>query len=81
MSHGSEKLFCVGIVGDGCGGGREFIIDNEKLSAYDPLSKKSITLLEDIKKPISIHKNKCIIIIICEEENIQFDLSLMRRIL
>ncbi|QOY54156.1 thiamine biosynthesis protein ThiF [Candidatus Sulfurimonas marisnigri] len=87
MTHGSreinnfdENLTCEGIIGDGCGGGRLFTIDENKLKAYDPQSQESITLLENIHKPISISKKGCIVFITCEDENIEFDLSNMRKI-
>ncbi|MBL0708584.1 MAG: thiamine biosynthesis protein ThiF [Sulfurimonas sp.] len=76
----SSKLSCIGIIGDGCGGGREFIVKDEILSAYDPQSKESHILLKGIKKAKSIGKKNCIISIICEEEKIEFDLSLMKRL-
>ncbi|WP_321777632.1 thiamine biosynthesis protein ThiF [Sulfurimonas sp.] len=74
------KLFCMGIIGDGCGGGREFIVQNGVLTAYDPQSEESRILLQGIKKPISISKKACIVIIKCEDEVIEFDLSLMSRV-
>ena len=51
MTHGfdlNSPLVCEGIFGDGCGGGRLFIVENETLFAYDPQTKESITLLESV---------------------------------
>ena len=73
-----SKLSCVGIIGDGCGGGREFIVQNETLSAYDPQSQTSRVLLEGIKKAKSISKKACIVTIECEDKIIEFDLSLLK---
>jgi len=36
----AKKISCIGIIGDGCGGGREFIIEDEVLFAHDPQSGK-----------------------------------------
>ncbi|QOY52576.1 thiamine biosynthesis protein ThiF [Candidatus Sulfurimonas baltica] len=87
MIHGSkeinnfdEKLTCEGIIGDGCGGGRLFTINENKLKAYDPQSKTTIILLENIYKPISISKRGCTIFITCKDENIEFDLSSMSKL-
>ena len=77
MIVGFKKISCIGIVGDGCGGGREFIVQNETLSAYDPQTDESIVLLENIYMPKSIKKKACIISIKCENELIEFDLSKM----
>jgi len=72
-----SKISCMGIVGDGCGGGREFIVENETLYAYDDMSKQSISLRGEIHNAISISKKACIITIICQDETIEFDLSLI----
>lgn len=79
MSLGS-KISCMGIIGDGCGGGREFIVENEVLFAYDATTDESITLLEKIHDAKSISKKVCIITIECENQTIKFDLSLMRKV-
>lgn len=86
MTHGfkeinnfDEKLTCEGIIGDGCGGGRIFTVKENTLIAYDPQSKESITLLENIHMPRSISKSACVITIECEEEIIEFDLSSMSK--
>lgn len=79
MTAGS-RISCIGIVGDGCGGGREFIIENEILFAHDPQSGKNTTLLEDIKDALSISKKACILSIICKNESFEYDLSAMMRI-
>ena len=74
------RVSCMGIVGDGCGGGREFIIENEILFAHDPQSGNNTTLLKNIKGALSISKKACILSIICENESFEFDLSAMKRI-
>ena len=75
MRDGSKKISCVGIIGDGCGGGREFIIENEILYAHDPQTNENITLLEHVRDALSISKKACIITIVCSNETIEFDLS------
>ncbi|MEA2100765.1 MAG: thiamine biosynthesis protein ThiF [Campylobacterota bacterium] len=74
-----SPLVCEGIIGDGCGGGRIFFIEETCLKVYDPTSKESILLFEDINKPKSITKDGCIIFIECESETIQFDLSALQK--
>ena len=75
MAGSNPKISCMGIIGDGCGGGREFIVENETLVVYDPYTKESRTLLEGIKNVKSISKRRCIITIECEKETIELDLS------
>ena len=73
-----NPLVCEGIVGDGCGGGRIFSIEEGTLKAYDPQSKESTTLLKNIKEAKSINKKVCTLFIKCKDEKIEFDLSTMR---
>lgn len=75
-----SKISCIGIVGDGCGGGREFIIEDGVLFAHDPATKEDITLLENIHMPRTISKKGCLITIECEDEKIEFDLSSMMKV-
>ena len=79
MIHGS-RISCVGIVGDGCGGGREFIVEDGVLFAYDSQTDEKIVLLKDIHMPKAISKSGCIITIECEDEVIKFDLSALRKV-
>jgi hypothetical protein len=81
MIHGFDldsPLVCEGIVGDGCGGGRIFSIEEGTLKAYDPQSQDSTILLENIKEANSISKKACILFIKCKDEKIEFDLPTMR---
>lgn len=75
----SNPLACEGIIGDGCGGGRWFFVENETLFAHDPLTKENLSLATNIKKAKKISKNGCIVTIECEGENIEFDLSKMQK--
>lgn len=81
MIHGfkNSPLACEGIIGDGCGGGRWFFIEDEILKVYDPISKENITLVQNIKKAKKISKKRCVITIECEDETIKFDLSQMQK--
>ena len=72
-----SKISCMGIIGDGCGGGREFIVENEKLVAYDEQSGETILLLEDVKNALSISKKACVISVTCRDKVVLFDLSKM----
>ena len=74
-----SPLVCEGIIGDGCGGGRIFYIEDSTLKAYDPLTKESIIILTDLVEAVSIRKTACIIFIEFKDENIEFDLSLMSK--
>jgi hypothetical protein len=81
MTHGfNPDLTCEGIIGDGCGGGRLFTIEDNMLKACDPQTKETIVLLEGVKKATCISKKACIITITCRDETIEFDLSLMKQI-
>ncbi|MCD6432445.1 MAG: thiamine biosynthesis protein ThiF [Sulfurimonas sp.] len=75
-----SKISCMGIVGDGCGGGREFIIKDGVLLAYDPTTKEETTLLENIHMPRAISKKGCLITIECKDKTIEFDLSSMQEV-
>lgn len=77
MMDGS-RLECMGIVGDGCGGGRLFVLEEGVLSANDPATKEKMVLLEGIKDAQKLSKSGCIITIECSDEKIEFDLSLMK---
>ena len=79
MMAGS-KISCMGIVGDGCGGGREFIVQDGVLYAYDSITSEKIILLNNIKNPKKITKDGCLISIDCENEKVIFDLSTFKRI-
>jgi len=75
-----SKLTCTGIVGDGCGGGREFIVACNILTAYDPQTKEEIVLLKNITDARSISKSGCIVTIECKDEIIKFNLSLLKKV-
>jgi hypothetical protein len=80
MIAGSNKISCMGIVGDGCGGGREFIVNNDILYAYDSMTNESIILLENITNAESISKDGCIVTIGCKNKVIKFDLSTLKEL-
>ena len=70
-----SPLVCEGIIGDGCGGGRFFAVEDETLFAYDPLTQERIVLLREVENATKVTKKACIITIECEDQNIVFDLS------
>ena len=75
-----SPLVCEGIVGDGCGGGRLFFVEDETLKAYDFVTKEKFTLLRNIQNTESISKDACVITIVCEKEEIKFDLSALKQV-
>lgn len=81
MTHGfdlSSPLVCEGIIGDGCGGGRIFFVNQETLFVYDPTTKQRRELLKAVKNVKKISKKACIIILECENDSIHFDLSSLK---
>jgi len=75
-----SPLVCEGIVGDGCGGGRLFFVEDETLKTYDFVTKEKFTLLRNIQNAESISKDACVITIVCEKEEIKFDLSALKQV-
>ncbi|MDQ7042425.1 MAG: thiamine biosynthesis protein ThiF [Sulfurimonas sp.] len=71
----SSPLVCEGIIGDGCGGGRIFFVENETLYAYDPQSQSKLELLKDLSKVLCISKKGCIITLNFENKIRTLDLS------
>jgi WD40 repeat protein len=74
---------CVGIYGDGCGGGRIFIVDsyNNAIKVYDPESKTVMTIIEELSEPSGISKKGCQLFIANTNahEIVVFDLSKMQK--
>lgn len=70
-----SPLVCEGLIGDGCGGGRFFFVEDDSLYVYDPMSKQSKLLFEGIKEAENISKSGCIIKIKCKRDIIKFDLK------
>jgi hypothetical protein len=71
----NSPLVCEGIIGDGCGGGRIFFVEDEKLQVYDPMTKESMVLLENLKDVELIAKSGCIITIKQKGKSTEFNLS------
>ena len=71
----NSALVCEGIIGDGCGGGRLFFVEDETLFAYDPMTKERFTLLSAVLNAKSISKSACLITIVSEYDRFIFDLS------
>ena len=70
-----SPLVCEGIIGDGCGGGRLFFVEDAALKTYDPVTKESQTLLSKLPKIQNISKSGCDITLVSKSENIVFNLS------
>ena len=78
MNHGfdlSSPLVCEGIIGDGCGGGRVFFVENATLYAYDPQSQKRMELLKGLEKVQAISKKGCVIRLDFKDKVRHFDLA------
>ena len=71
----NAPLVCEGIIGDGCGGGRIFFVEEATLYAYDPQSQSRIELVKALEKVQSISKKGCIITLNLENGVRYFDLS------
>ncbi len=83
MIHGfdvNSPLVCEGIIGDGCGGGRFFLVEDDILLAYDPTTKSKIFLDDNISNAKTLTKQACLLRIECEDEVINFDLSALKRL-
>jgi len=81
MTHGfdlNSPLVCEGIVGDGCGGGRIFFVEDETLFVYDPLTQERMELLREIKDVKKITKKGCDITIESANKTLLFNLSLLK---
>jgi hypothetical protein len=75
---GNKSLICEGIVGDGCGGGRLFYIDDNQLQAYDSTTQKSLLLLKNIVEAKKLTKDGCLLFIDFDDKRVVFDLSLLK---
>ena len=83
MTHGfdlSDPLVCEGIIGDGCGGGRIFFVENETLFAYDPLTQERMVLLRELTGVEKITKEACIISLKSKKNIVNFDLSALKTV-
>lgn len=74
----NSPLVCEGIIGDGCGGGRIFFIEEQKLQVYDPFSKDRRVLLDNLYDVKSISKSGCIIRVEQKGKTLEFDLSSLK---
>jgi len=70
---------CLGKYGDGCGGGRIFILFASCLKVYDLESQNFMELRTDFKNAKSIHKKACDLFISVKGEDIIFNLSTMEQ--
>jgi len=73
-----NPLVCEGIIGDGCGGGRIFYVENATLFAYDSLTRESMVLLREIGDAKAISKKGCIITLVYAKDTKLFDLSRLK---
>lgn len=74
----NSPLVCEGVIGDGCGGGRIFFVEDQKLQVYDPFTKESRVLLNELHSVTRISKSGCVITIEEETKTTEFDLSTLK---
>jgi len=73
------KDFCVGVYGDGCGGGRIFVLYASYVKVYDLESDAETLLLDELQESQNISKNGCILSIQTASETVKFNLSSMSK--
>jgi len=71
--------FDLGQCGDGCGGGRVFILFNSYIKVYNPQNKEFVLLVQNLKQASSISKKGCELFIKEEDGNYIFNLSKMQK--
>lgn len=76
----NSHLACEGIIGDGCGGGRIFYIEDETLFAFYPQTNEKTLLLNNVIDAKEISKKGCVISILCVDVEIKFDLSALKKV-
>jgi len=74
----SSPLICEGLIGDGCGGGRIFFMQEDSLCVYDPITKDILVLLSSLENIEEISKKGCIISLRSSTKEVLFDLSTIR---
>ncbi len=74
----NAKDFCVGEYGDGCGGGRVFILYDSYVKVYDLDNSEPMLLLQDLTQAKNISKHGCNLHIETATKNIRFNLSTMK---
>jgi len=71
--------FCVGMYGDGCGGGRVFVLYETYVKAYDFENDEQILLIDSLVQAKTISKEGCLLRIDTENESVDFNLSTMTK--
>ena len=73
------KDFCIGKYGDGCGGGRVFVLYEDCVKAYHIQGDEVMLLVESLRDTKSIRKDGCVLKIGTEDDEISFNLSTMTK--
>ena len=73
-----SSLSCEGIIGDGCGGGRIFFIEDNSLNVYDPTTNQTMLLYTPLKNAKSLTKQGCILTIQSNKNSLKFDISTLK---
>ncbi len=67
-----------GIIGDGCGGGRLFILELYAVKVFDFETKEIMEIYTQAEKMYSFSKKGCDLFITTDERILKFNLSMMR---
>jgi len=73
------KDFCVGKYGDGCGGGRIFVLYEDTVKAYHIQNDEVMVIIKGMQHTKSIIKDGCVLNIETEDDVICFNLSTMKK--
>ncbi len=74
----NARDFCVGVYGDGCGGGRVFVLYASYVKAYD-LEGGEVMIIEALEDARHISKKGCLLSIQTGVRTLEFNLSTMRK--
>lgn len=74
----APRAITVGKYGDGCGGGRLFMVDGNAVKVYNPDDGNMMTLMEGISHPTAIDKKGCSLYIAHSGGVTRFNLSEMK---
>lgn len=70
--------YCVGVYGDGCGGGRIFVLYGTYVKVYDLEQEESFVLYEGFSQGQNINKTGCQLNIQTPLKRINYNLSTMK---
>jgi len=71
--------FDVGKVGDGCGGGRIFLLTKTNIKAFNPENQEFMSLFENLNEAESIYKKGCDLFVQEKDAKYIYNLSMMKK--